>query len=417
MLFIVIFILWIIYFIFNRNTKIPLDRSYVPLILFCFISVLSSLNSAFPFKSLVYSLWTVFSSLTIVFLVWFARNNRLNNLNWLLKIYFYSYFVIAILGLYQILLAFLMGENTPYLRQWLYHDYNLARINLFSFEPSYFATYMLMGCFIWFILWIRNNDLIKYRGIILSTVGIVLFLSSSRIGWIGIIFIIAYGVVEFFGYFFIHKRSTKQNLKFFIYFLMGVLFVTAALIYMINNPERFNFLFQGTGLFNTADASYSMRFDRTIQTIKVFIDKPVNIIFGVGPGGAGAYMVANPEKFHIYASGFAKLWSTEPNAIGAELLASVGIVGFIFFAWFVINIFKRLWNLYRNNILISKYRTICLAMFWGLAIELLILQLNQNYLRPYLWLHIGISIAAINTLEYLLKNKTGSVIVSNEQIK
>ena len=128
-------------------------------------------------------------------------------------------------------------------------------------------------------------------------------------------------------------------------------------------------------------------------------------------------MVANPEKFHIYASGFAKIWSTEPNTIGAELLASVGIIGFIIFAWFVINIFKRLWNLYRNNILVSRYRTICLALFWGLAIELIILQLNQNYLRPYLWLHIGISIAAINTLEYLLKNKTGSVIVSNEQIK
>ncbi|MFC2144939.1 O-antigen ligase family protein [Actinomycetota bacterium] len=315
------------------------------------------------------------------------------------------------------MLAFLIGKRTLYLRQWLYHDYNLARINGFSFEPSYFATYMLIGCFIWFILWIRNNDFIKYRGIILSTLGIVLFLSSSRIGWIGIIFIIAYGVVEFFGHFFIHKKFTKQNLKFFIYFLMGVLFVAAALIYISTNPERFNFLFQGTGLFNTADASYSMRFDRTIKTIEVFIDKPVNIILGVGPGGAGAYMVANPEKFNIYASGFAKLWSTEPNAIGAELLASVGVVGFMIFAWFIINIFKRLWNLYRNNILVSKYRTICLALFWGLVIELLILQLNQNYLRPYLWLHIGISIAVINTLEYLLKNKTGSVIISNGQIK
>ena len=85
-LFLIIFILWIIYLYLSKNIRIPIDRSYLPLLLFCFISVLSSLNSVFPLKSLIYSLWTVFSALTIVFLVWFVRNNKLHNLDWLLKI-------------------------------------------------------------------------------------------------------------------------------------------------------------------------------------------------------------------------------------------------------------------------------------------------------------------------------------------
>jgi hypothetical protein len=171
-LFLVIFILWIVHLILNREIRMPVDRSYIPLLLLCFISVLSSLNSEFPLKSLIYSLWTIFSAVTIVFLVWFCRKDGVRNLEWILKIYFYSYFVIAILGLYQILLPFIIGEKTPLVEQW-WQRYTLARINVFSYEPSFFATYMIMGCFMWFIMWIRNNDFIRYRGIIVTMIGLV----------------------------------------------------------------------------------------------------------------------------------------------------------------------------------------------------------------------------------------------------
>jgi len=245
-LFFVIFILWIIYFAFKRNLRIPMDRSYIPLLLFCFISVLSSINSLFPLKSLIYSLWTIFSAFTIVFMVWFAKSDRGRNLDWLLKIYFYSYFVIAIFGLYQILLPFIIGENTPLVEQW-WNRYTLARINGLSFEPSYFATYMLMGCFIWFIMWLRNNDFIRYRGIIVTTIGLVIFLSSSRVGWIGLILVIIYGLVESIVNFLKNRKFTRQNAKFISYLICGILFIAVAIIYMINNPERFEFVFQGTG--------------------------------------------------------------------------------------------------------------------------------------------------------------------------
>lgn len=403
-MFFILFILWLIYLLFTKNYRIPTDRTYLPLFLFCFISAMSSVNSVFPVKSLIYSLWTLFSALTIVFLLWFTRGNNLNNLNWLLKIYFYSYLVISIFGFYQILLPFLIGQKTPFVMQW-WQKYSLARINGLSFEPSYFATYMLMGSFIWFILWIRNNEIVNYKAITLISLFLVVFLSSSRIGWIGVILIIVYGLVESLGHYFINKKFTIQYAKYFISLIVVLLFIAVVTLFIINNPERFRFLFRGTGLFDTADYSYSMRNDRAVDTFMVFLDKPLNFIFGVGPGGAGAYMINNPEKFRIVAEGFEKIWATEPNNITAELLASVGIVGFGFFAWFIIIIFKRLWSLYKNNYLKQKYRTICLALFCGLAIELLILQFNQNYLRPYLWLHIGICIASANTLEHFIKNK------------
>lgn len=413
-LFFALFILWIIYLCFTKNYSIPLDKSYLPLLLFCFMSVVSSLNSVFPLKSLIYSIWTIFSALTIVYLVWFSRSDNLNNLEWLLKIYFYSFAVIAIFGFYQLLLPFLIGEKTPLVKQW-WIEYKLARINGLSFEPSFFATFMLMGCFIWFILWIRKSGLVKYKGIILATLILIVFISSSRIGWIGVVLIIVYGLIEFFGYYFVNKKFTVQKMKYFIFFTMISLFVVIFILYIINNPERFDFLFKGTGLFGASDFTYAIRNERAIDTFKVFTDKPLNILFGVGPGGVGAYFVNNPEKFKLFAESFERLWATEPNNITAELLASVGIIGFVFFLWFIINVFKRLWNLYKNNNLIMKYRTTCLALFWGLIIELLILQFNQNYLRPYLWLHIGISIAAVNTLEHFLKNKNSLLYISNEK--
>lgn len=403
-LFSVLFILWTIYIFFTKNYNIPVDRTYLPLFFFCFVSFVSSLNSLFPLKSLIYSMWTLFYAVTIVFFIWFSRNNRMQNLDWMLKVYFYSFLVISVFGFYQLLLPFLIGDKTPFVTQW-WQRYTFARINALSYEPSFFATYMLMGCFIWFILWIRKSNFINYKGITVIAIGLIIFLSSSRIGWMGIILIVAYGLVELAGYYYINKKFTIQNAKFFIYFIVISLFVICFLLFIINNPERFQFLFKGTGLFGTSDYSYAMRNERTIQTFRVFLDRPLNIIFGVGPGGAGAYMVGNPEKFGVFAESFKSLWGTEPNNLIAEILASVGIIGFIFFLWFIINIFRRLWNLYKNNHLIKKYRTICLALFWGLIIELIILQFNQNYLRPYMWLHIGISIAVINTLEHFLKNK------------
>jgi hypothetical protein len=411
-LFFALFILWIIYIFITKNYSIPVDRTYLPLFFFCFISVISSLNSLFPLKSLIYSLWTLFYSLTIVFLIWFSRNNKLDNLDWMLKVYFYSFLVISIFGFYQILLPFLIGDKTPFVEQW-WQRYTLARINVFSFEPSYFATYMLMGCFIWFILWIRRSDFINYKGIVLALTGIIIFLSSSRIGWIGIILIIVYGIIELIGYYYFNKKFTRQNAKFLISFILVSLFAASFLLLIINNPERFDFLFKGTGLFDTADYSYAMRNERAIQTFKVFTDSSLNIVFGVGPGGVGAYMINNTAKFGITAESFEKIWAVEPGNITAELLASVGIIGFILFAWFIVIIFKRLWSLYRNSNLIKKYRVICLAMFWGLVMELLILQFNQNYLRPYLWLHIGISIALVNTMEHFLIDKDPLLYVSD----
>lgn len=412
-LFFILFILWIIYIFMTKSYDIPVDRTYLPLILFCFISCLSSLNSAFPVKSLIYTLWTIFYVITIVFLIWFSRNNRLKNLDWMLKVYFYSYLFISFFGFYQILLPFIIGNKTPLVMQW-WREYSLARINAFSYEPSYFATYMLMGLFIWFILWIRRSDFINYKGITVIAIGIIIFLSSSRIGWIGIILIAAYGLIELTGYYSVHKKFSRQNAKFFVSLILATVFVATLLFIIINDPERFDFLFRGTGLFDTADYSYAMRNERAIETLEVFLDSPVNILIGVGPGGVGAYMINNPAKFGIAVEGFEKIWSTEPSNITAELLASVGMIGFILFAWFLIIIFKRLWSLYRNNNLIKRYRVICLALFWGLIMELIILQFNQNYLRPYLWLHIGISIALVNTMEHFLIDKDPLLYIPDE---
>jgi len=405
----VLFILWIVYSLFSKSFRINSDKLYLPLFLFCFVSFISSLNSLFALKSLIYSLWIVFNALTVVFLIWFASHNKLRNLDWILKIYFYSFFAVSIFGLYQLLLPFLIGDKTPFVKQW-WQQYTIARINGFSFEPSFFATYLLMGCFIWFILWLRNNDIIKYKSIIVITISLVIVLSSSRIGWIGIVMMVAYGLYEFIGHHIVTRKFTVQGMKFFIAFSMLVLVGIIAFLVIISNQETFKFLFKGTGLFGTTEYTYSMRNDRTMETIKVFLDKPSNIIIGVGPGGVGAYINRSPESF-------TKLWATEPNNITAEILASVGIIGFGIFVWFIAGIFKRLWILYKNNNVVRRYRTVCLALFSGLAIELIILQFNQNYLRPYLWLHIGICIATVNVLENLLKNKSEMIYIKSSEIR
>ena len=398
-LFMILFILWVYESLKNKRFLIPREKSFIPMFLFCFSILLSLINSEFLLKTAIYFAWAVFNTFMVIYIVQYARRS-LENLEWLIRIYLYSYVFIAFFGLFQIISSIVFGK-APLVTQW-WKAGELARINGLNFEPSFFANYMIAGAGLWFVLWFKKSKFIKYRSIAAFFIFTVIIVSSARSGWAGIAIIVSGAVIYSIIYFFKNFKIHKQGLKLTI---LAVVCIIIAIPLIIINFDKLKFLLAGTGLFGEKSNSVSLRFHRIVQTLQVYMDHPINWIIGVGLGAIGAYMINRPGQFSITASGFEAVWSVEPSNVATEILAGTGIIGFAIWIWLIVIIAVRLWKLSIDARITEKYRIICQAFLWSFILQILILQFNATFLRPYVWFHMGMSIAIAHCMEHFFINK------------
>ncbi len=399
-LFLLLFILWVYNSIKSKQFVIPREKLFIPMFLFCFSVLLSLLNSEFILKTSIYFLWTVFNTFMIIYIVWYAKKS-LANLDWLLKVYLYSFVFAAVFGLYQLLSSVIFGQG-PLITQW-WKVGTLARINGFNFEPSFFVNYMIAGAGMWFILWFKKSSFIKYKFAATFFIFIVIIASSARSGWIGIAIIVFGGLIYSITYYFKNFKIYKPGLTLLIIVIAClVIAIPLIIIYF----DKLVFLLAGTGLFGEETKSYSLRYARILETMRVFVDHPVNWFIGVGLGAIGAYMVNRPDQFGFTASSFEKIWSIEPSNVATEALAGMGIIGFIIGTWLLISIGVKLWRISTDSRISQKYRTIGQSLFWSYLLQILILQFNATFLRPYIWFHMGLCIAIIHCMEHFFINKS-----------
>jgi len=116
-------------------------------------------------------------------------------------------------------------------------------------------------------------------------------------------------------------------------------------------------------------------------------------------------MINRPGQFSITASGFEAVWSVEPSNVATEILAGTGIIGFAIWIWLMVIIAVRLWKLSIDPAVTEKYRIICQAFLWSYILQILILQFNATFLRPYVWFHMGMCIAITHCMEHIFINK------------
>ncbi len=404
-LFLLLFILWTYSSIKSKRFVIPREKLFIPMFLFCFSVLLSLLNSEFILKTSIYFLWALFNTFMIIYIVQYAKKS-LANLDWLIKVYLYSFVFAAAFGLYQLLSSVIFGQG-PLITQW-WKIGTLARINGFNFEPTFFANYMIAGAAMWFILWFKRSSLIKYKFVLTFFLFAVIIASSARSGWIGIAIIVFAGILYSIFYSIKNSRMHKQGLKLII--IVAVCLVIAIPLIIIYF-DKLVFLLAGTGLFGEETKSYSLRFTRILQTMGVFKDHPVNWFIGVGLGAIGAYMINRPDQFGIGATSFEGIWSIEPSNVATEALAGMGIIGFVIGAWLLVYIALRLWRISFDSRIGEKYRVVSQSLLWSFILQILILQFNATFLRPYIWFHMGLCIAMVHCMEhYFIKNSSGENI-------
>ena len=339
-------------------------------------------------KSFGYCLWLLLNiAMVFSFVQLFSDNRR--TLTTVLRWYVCSFGAIAIFGFVQFTLP-LLGYGGVLVTEWWIPD-RLARVNGFTYEPSYFATYLVIG-FV-FIGSLRRAESPLLPSGVLATVywitaaGIVI--SSSRIGIVFVLLDISLG---YFGAWasllrgLAKMRIAKKTLRALIPSLVRIVVVVAlgigAVDLLERNPATALMFLAGTGVADTTAHSVTQREGSLQDTVAVFLRSP---FIGKTLGGVSS---AIAELHGETVESFEASKPFEGMSVFAEALAGSGVIGIIPFLWFLVVTIRKPLRLARLTT--PFYSVLLRALVRSLVFGWAMLQFNQNLLRPYLWVHIAI---------------------------
>ena len=325
-----------------------------------------------------------------------------DNIEFLMKAYMASYVAVAVAGLVQFALP-LAGLPSFLVIQWISHG-RIARINGFNYEPSYFATYMIMG---WVMLVeLRNNraHIASGRwwrlGMILVTVA--LLLSTSKTAWIMMLLELT---LRFSPYVYKGLRSILKGMfagRIMVLvpgarFLRNAFLVTAVLLVFgvfVSRSVSFATLFlSGTGLGHQPAHSLNDRTNATNATIAAFKEHP---FVGRSLGGVPVYIASRNGVSISTVEQARQFWGFP---VLMDVMVASGIFGFIPFLFFMyantfgaLRVARRHWPQERAKWVHALAR--------AMIFEWLTLLADQNLLRVYLWFHIAMVAAVAYHLEF-----------------
>lgn len=293
-----------------------------------------------------------------VFFLFYALGSYVQRygLERMLRIFRATCFVQFAALLFQLALKVLFHYELPFLPSYGYYM-GVPRFQLWFYEPSYLATYLSF----WFAFACLKLIVCGERKYLPDVLcGLIMFIvTTSTSGFIAI------ALVLFSVYLiWIARRITLKKLI----FPFGVILLFFAF--------RFGFsqiydtfiarLFEGS-----INAASGGRIESWAETWQVFLENPA---FGVGPGCYGLYL--GKDVGYV------------PLNVSLELLATLGIFGFLFFYGLTASLIFRAVKLGRQKKTKQTNTLACLA--YALLIFTIILQINQGYLRLYHWAFLGI---------------------------
>jgi O-antigen ligase len=335
-------------------------------------------NTPLLLRSAGYAVWLLLDALVIVLAV-----QLFDNLKWmtiLLRWYLGAYLFISAVGLAQFVLG-VAHLPAPYVRQWVFPGI-WPRINAFTFEPSYFATYLIMGWVLSAWLVERRSDILPKRLLHLTFYAstLALILATSRLGW---------AMMMLWGAGYACRRVQRfapihLSLRTWALTVNAVVLLTAgAAVLAVYKADRvFELIAAGTGLFGTPSHTVQQRQNVLHQTIGLFKKSP---LVGYSLGGIAPALGAERWE-RVQSQEAAK--SHEGMNIFVEVLTASGIIGFIPFVVYILTLLiAPFWLARRCG---EPYRPVLTGLVWGLVMEFIILQFNQNILRPYIWFHIAV---------------------------
>jgi O-antigen ligase len=303
----------------------------------------------------------------------------------------------ALVGIAQFMLS-AVGVHVLITMWWKINK--IPRVNALSYEPSYYATYLLIG-FV-FLYYSQRKGIWYFKQrlqiLILSCVAIAIFLSTSRMGILFMVVILLYDFAKMMIRAMFTYRISRVNFFIALVFIGAMATVFGRIL--LDEKQRKLYL-AGTGLESTASHSKDTRIRQMNNVFLVFQDSPLvgYSLGGIAPAIANYYGDKTKDQ--------KKAKEYEGLNIFLEVLAASGIFGFFFFCSWLFQLFRaniKLSGMLRLNGYVRE-SGILEALRYALIAEFLILVLSQNILRPYLWILIGVT----NALYYRFKDQLNQV--------
>ncbi len=339
-------------------------------------------NTVYLARSAGYGFWLVLDVFIILATVQLFGNRKW--LGTLLRTYLGVFVFVGGFGMLQLLLG-VAHLPAPFVKQWMIGGL-WPRLNGFSYEPSYFSTYMLMG-------WVFSGWLVEKRTYVLGPIltracfiisTLAMVLSTSRIGWMMML-------VWAVGYAFRrlrdrHSMSIPPVLLVGALLFFAVLAIGAAATSARLQTALVTMMAGGTGINGTPAHSVYDR-ERSLElTFEIFQKSP---LVGYSLGGV-ATAIGAMQGMRITGNNDAK--QSEGGSVFVEVLAASGAIGAIPFILYFGALIRLPLVAARGTD--PPTRIVLSGLVWALCMELLVLQLNQNILRAYLWFHIAVLSAA-----------------------
>lgn len=334
-------------------------------------------NTPFLTRNIGYMIWHYIHLLFILVLV--NNVNRVGTYLFLLKGYLTSFVFVAAFGLAQFFLG--IAGISILIKLWWFPG--LPRINGFSYEPSFFGSYLIIGWILFFVLGVSRFPALPKApmraGFLVIT--LCLLLSSSRMSVLVMaLFVSVYsGWVALNAFMTLKVRPGKAVVSAF-----SLAAVAAGAILLVVHFDKVAYLFSGLGVGNQSSHSAEYRLQTMQETWDVFLDSP---FLGVSLGGVASH-IASRHGEEATSNEVVKVY--EGANVFVEVLAASGIIGYLFFLWYLAELFRRpLVLLSRPGKADPGLGILLHAFLLALLFELIILSMNQNILRPFLWVHIA----------------------------
>lgn len=395
-------------FLFISTQKNPFSFRFLglsPFLVWVAFLVVFVGNTQLLTRNIGYLMWLAFNVLAIWAIVQHAKIGAPKKI---LRLYLLSFFCMAIFGIAQFFLSSI-GLNF-FVTMW-WRAGVLPRVNALSYEPSYFASYLLIA-FV-FLYYATRKKLYffskNHQYLMLATMVFAILLSTSRMGILFMVVLLAIDYIKMLATALINLRISKINLI-ITTFLIGSLFTIFGLV--LGNKSLRNQYLAGTGIGSTAGHSKEARMYQLKNTWLIFKESPFigYSLGGIAPAIAKYYgaETADQKKAKEY----------EGLNIFLEVLAASGIFGFLFFAIWLFQYFRCQIGmsaiLKKNGF--SEESQILDCLKYALLAEMTILMLSQNILRPYLWTLIGMGNAFYYSYKDLIFKRSATTLQATDGV-
>lgn len=369
----------------GAKPRLPVSYGYLVIVLL--FNTLWLYRARSLSNALGYDLWLAFDILEI--LAFSHYLSTYETLESLIRKYILCFDVLAAIGILQFFLQF--ADIRFFATQFGETPYGIMhRANGFTYEPSYYATYMLIGCAACLYLMEKRNECAMDKRLLCTSTAlntVALVLSTSRMGWLILAaYLVGRSALGLQRSVRKHTRNKTELAKLLAAPLL-VLLLAGTFVIGVRQGNTLALVYtQGLGLGGDIRSS-GPRLNALLDTWELFKSSP---FMGVSLGGLDSEIAYNGGLSYT-----SELNGSFSMCVSAEALAAYGLTGAIFFFKYIydttIGCYRRIRT---DGKMDQQQKQLVYALLLGHVLIFAALQLNQNILRQPYWAHLAVISAA-----------------------